>query len=212
LLAHQEALADAFVGLAWRAAGRARLRVPVPQERFLRCWGSSTPAEARGLQFERSDCTMDSRVFVNAGLLTGYITVRHEAYDGRKLGWLRFAERYSRSFRNEGFGGGPQRTPPQCRERYVQGEGLLLRAVLCMRAYKRLPGLYDLSLLVATLDAADTGVQGRFDAYGVSFDNAARLAAHYLSGFGANAVAAPAAASAASAAAAERAGARRPAP
>ena len=184
----------------------------------MRCWGSSTPAEARGLQFERSDCAMDSRVFVNAGLLTGYITVRHEAYDGRRLGWLRFAERYSRSFRNEGFGGGPQRTAPQCRERYVQGEGLPLRAVLCMRAYKRLPGLYDLSLLVATLDAADSGVQGRFDAYGISFDNAERLAAHYLAGFGAGGVAAPAVpaapaaspASPSSAAPAASANARRP--
>lgn len=218
LRAHQEALVDAFVALAWRAAGNARVRVPVPQERFMRCWGSSTPAETRGLQFERSDCAMDSRVFVNAGLLTGYITVRHEAYDGRRLGWLRFAERYSRSFRNEGFGGGPQRTAPQCRERYVQGEGQPLRAVLCMRAYKRLPGLYDLSLLVATLDAADSGVQGRFDAYGVSFDNAERLAAHYLAGFGAGGVAAPAVpaapaaspASPSSAAPAASANARRP--
>ncbi len=182
--AHQEALVDAFVALPWRASGHARYRVPVPQERFMRCWGSSTPPEARGLQFERSQCAMDSRVFVNGGLLSGFLVVRHEAYDGRRLGWLRFAERYSKSFRNESFDGGRQQTPPQCREDDVQGDGLVLRAVLCLREYKKLPGLFDLALLVATLDASDMGVLGRFDGYGVSFENAQRLAAHYLAGFG----------------------------
>ena len=33
-----------------------------------------------------------------------------------------------------------------------------------MSAYKKLTGLYDLSVLVATVDAARAGVQGRFDA------------------------------------------------
>ena len=59
-----------------------------------------------------------------------------------------------------------------------------MRAVLCMRAYKKLTGLYDLSVLVATVDAPRAGVQGRFDAEGVSFDNALALSDHYLKGFG----------------------------
>jgi S1-C subfamily serine protease len=185
LLAHQDGLVDAFVALPWRPSGHARYRIPVPQEKFMRCWGTSNPAESRGLLFERSDCTMDSRVFVSGSMLTGHLVVRHEAYDGRRLGALRFAERYSRSFRNEAFGiAGRQHTAPQCHERYVQGDGLPLRVLMCMRAYKRLVGLYDVSLLVATLDGSEIGAQGRFDAFGVSFANAQRLATHYLAGFG----------------------------
>ena len=38
-------------------------------------------------------------------------------------------------------------------------------------------------MLVATLDATTTGVQGRFDAYGVSFANAQKLTRHYLDGY-----------------------------
>mgnify|MGYP006877709060 CR=1 FL=1 len=56
--------------------------------------------------------------------------------------------------------------------------------MLCLSAYKKLPGLYDLTVLVATLDAKQSGAQGRFDANGVSFDNAMRLADHYLQGYG----------------------------
>jgi hypothetical protein len=97
-----------------------------------------------------------------------------------------FAARYSASFANESFDdhADKHRTVPQCHERFIDRGGLPMRAVLCMRAYKKLTGLYDLSVLVATVDAPRTGVQGRFDAEGVSFDNALALSDHYLKGFG----------------------------
>ena len=60
---------------------------------------------------------------------------------------------------------------------------LPLRAVVCVRAYKKLEGLFDLSVLVATLDQSTAGAQGRFDAQGVSFANAQRLARHYIDGY-----------------------------
>ena len=157
----------------------------------MRCWGRGSPQAARGLQFERSDCEMDSRIFVSGPLLTGYITVRHEAYDGSKIGRLRFAQRYSSSFGNEFVGLDDRfRTAGQCVERSVSvaaptkaGTPLPLKAVVCLRAYKKLKGLHDMMVLVATLDGATSGVQGRFDAQGVSLASAQRLAQHYLDGF-----------------------------
>lgn len=184
LMAHQQALAGRFLAQPWRDAGHPRWRIPVPQETFLRCWGSSSPPESKGLEFERSECAMNSTVFVGGGLDTGNLAVRHETYDGRRLGPLRFANQYSASFRNEGFAGGRQRSGPQCSERFIEQGGLPLRAVLCMSAYRKLRGLYDLSVLVVTLDDDTSGALGRFDARGVSFDNALKLADHYLKGYG----------------------------
>jgi serine protease Do len=214
LLAHQDHLSQRFVAQPWREAGHPRYRIPVPQETFLRCWGSSSPQASRGLQFERSDCEMDTRLFVSGALMTGFVTVRHEAYDGAKLGTLRFAQRYSDSFGNEAVGlDDRQRTASQCVERSVvvgtaaPGDpapsnpasnpasdpaprtaapgtpALPIKAVICLRAYKKLEGLHDLSVLVATLDHTQQGVQGRLDAHGVSLANAQRLAQHYLDGF-----------------------------
>ena len=56
--------------------------------------------------------------------------------------------------------------------------------MVCLRAYKKLPGLYDLAVLVATLDQPRSGVQGRFDAQGLSFANAQKLAKYYLEAYG----------------------------
>lgn len=184
LLAHEAELTERFIQLPWRGAGHARYQIPVPQEQFMRCWGQGSPQAVRGLQFERSDCEMDSRVFVNGALRTGYLTVRHESYDGNKLGPLRFADRYSASFQNEFMGFNDRaRTAPRCVERTVDRDGLALRAVICLRAYKKLEGLHDLAVLVATLDGSQAGVQGRLDAMGVSFASAQRLAQHYLDGY-----------------------------
>ena len=196
LLGHEAKLTERFIAQPWRDAGHPRYSIPVPQETFMRCWGRGSPQAARGLQFERSDCEMDSRLFVNGALLTGYLTVRHEAYEGRKIGALRFAERYTASFRNESMGRDDrQRTAPRCVERQVTsgaagpaGQGALpLKAVICLRAYKKLEGLHDLAVLVATLDGTQIGVQGRLDAFGISAASAQRLAQHYLDGFAWNA-------------------------
>ena len=194
LMQHEAKLADAFIAQPWRSAGHPVYTIPVPQETWMRCWGRGSPQAARGLQFERSDCEMDSRIFVSGPLLTGYITVRHEAYDGSKLGQLRFAQRYSASFGNEFVGRDDRfRTAGQCVERSVTVSPgaaptkatatLPLKAVVCLRAYKKLDGLHDLMVLVATLDGATSGVQGRLDAQGVSLASAQRLAQHYLDGF-----------------------------
>jgi S1-C subfamily serine protease len=182
---HQGGVVRRFLALPWRSAGHVRYQVPVPQDDFMRCWGSSSSAETKGMAFERSDCQTDSTVFVSDRFSVGFLSVRHEVYDARRIGAVRFAREYSASFANESFGrGGDVITAPQCRENFIDANGLPLRGVACFRAYKKLPGLYAVSVLVTSVDAKTEGVQGRFDAFGVSFENALALSEHYLRGFG----------------------------
>ncbi len=185
LMQHQATLTERFIQQGWKTDTHPRYTVPVPIDQFMRCWGSSQPSRTGGLDLERSDCVMDTHIFVG-DYTTGSIGVRHESYDGAQLGTLRFAARYAASFRNEGFTrlSSEHQTKPQCHEDFVERGGLPLRAVACLRAYKKLPGLYDLSVLVATLDQPRAGVQGRFDAQGLSFPNAQKLAKHYLEAYG----------------------------
>ena len=185
LMQHQDTLTERFIAQGWKDATHPRYHVPVPPDVFMRCWGESEAARAGGLEFERSDCVMDTRIFVG-DFTTGTISLRHESYDGSKLGTLRFADRYAQSFRREDFDRFTTtrfQTKPRCNEDFIDRDGLTLRAVVCMRAYRKLPKLYDVSVLVATLDQNQAGVQGRFDAEGVSFANAQKLAHHYLDAY-----------------------------
>ncbi|MEO3691919.1 serine protease [Roseateles sp. DJS-2-20] len=184
LMAYQDELVTRFTAQPWQSANHAHYRLPVPEQTFMRCWGRGTPADTKGLDFERSQCRMEHAIFVSGSLQTGWLDMSHEAYDGSKLGTLRFARQYSGSFRNERLGRPDKsRTAPFCKEDFVERDGLPLRAVVCLRAYRKLEGLHDLSVLVTTVDAKTEGALGRFDARGVSFDNALKLASHYLEGF-----------------------------
>jgi len=185
LMTHQALLTDRFIRQGWKTGTHPRYTVPVPVDRFMRCWGRSETSRTGGLDFERSDCAMDTRIFVGE-FNTGSLRTGHESYDGSKLGSLRFAKRYSQSFRNESFQrlSSEHQTKPQCHEDYVDRDGLPLRAVVCLRAYKKLPKLYDVSVLVATLDQSKAGVQGRFDVQGVNYANAMKLTRHYLEAYG----------------------------
>ncbi|PZP35859.1 MAG: serine protease [Roseateles depolymerans] len=184
LTVYQDELVKRFLAQPWQSANNDRYRLPVPEQDFMRCWGRGTPADAKGLLYERSQCRMEHAVFVSGSLQTGWLDMSHEAYDGRQIGALRFARQYTNSFRNENLGRPDRiRTAPFCREQFVDRDGLPLRAVVCLRAYRKLEGLHDLSVLVTTVDASTEGALGRFDAKGVSFDNALKLASHYLEGF-----------------------------
>ncbi|MES2888184.1 MAG: serine protease [Pseudomonadota bacterium] len=185
LLVHQEELTQRFIEQGWRTATHARYSVPVPPDRFMRCWGSNQAAGDDGLSLESAKCSMDSDVFAGA-FTTGSLSTRHETYSAPGMGPWRFAALHSRSFANETFTrlSDAQMTAPQCHEDFLERQGLTLRAVVCLRAYRRLPALYDVSVLVATLDQPTAAVLARFDGEGLSHANALKLTRHYLSAFG----------------------------
>lgn len=185
LLAYGSELTQAFIAQPWRDWGHGRYRMPVPQEKFMRCWGDSTSADkAKGLKFERSQCRMDHALFINGRLQTGYLEIQHEVYDGSLIGPLRFARAYSNSFRNERLGfADTHQTAPHCTESFIDAQGLPLRAVVCLRAYRKMAGVHDVTVLLSAVDQPEQGLLGRFDARGVGFDDALKLARHFIGGY-----------------------------
>jgi len=57
---------------------------------------------------------------------------------------------------------------------------LPLRAVLCVRAYRKFTGLYDFALLAASTDEPLMSLQSRIDARGVSYANGMRVTRTFL--------------------------------
>ncbi|MGE5451181.1 MAG: S1 family peptidase [Acidobacteriota bacterium] len=185
VLAYQDDLTRRFLAQPWRDGGHERYLLPMPQEQFMRCWGGNTSSEAKGVKTESTRCRMEHNLFIRDSLRLGYLDFEQYRMDGQNVGTWRFSQAYSRRFAmNTNMMPGKERTAPQCKESFVDSRGLPLRAVVCMNAYKKLKGVFDLSILVATVDHDQQGVQGQFEANGVSFDNALKLTTHYLEGFG----------------------------
>lgn len=183
LLQHQNELVSRTLAKPFRQQIHGSYLVPLLDETYARCWGNANTPKGQMLGVERSICAMDSSLYTGIGN-TGALAVRHEVYDGTRLGTWRFYHRYSTSFGNEAYApNSPDMTPAECHEDFVNQRGLPMRATICARAHRKFPGLYDMSVLVSSLDHNQHGVQGRLDATGVSFENGLKLMKHYIEGF-----------------------------
>ena len=180
---HQTDLVERFMGDPFKPQAYGPYRLPLPSEAFFRCW-SNDQSNSSAFKFERTDCRMESRVSTGQ-FSTGFMAMRHEVYDGRGLNEARYAAIFGEAFRNEGFVAtkNSQRTLSQCQESTINQKGLILRAVVCLNALKKHAGLYDLNVLVGSMNEGHTGLQARMDVTGVSYANAQRLLKKYLEGF-----------------------------
>jgi serine protease Do len=117
---------------------------------------------------------------------TGAVRLSYEAYNAPTLGAARFRPHmYSQSFANEPFPtrGNRHQTAAECTERFVDPGSLPLRAVVCLSAYRKLTGLYNMTVLATSVNQPTQGVLGRLDVHGIAFDNGMKLAGHYLKAF-----------------------------
>jgi S1-C subfamily serine protease len=182
LLAHQTAMVNQLLASPLSLKPMGPYQVPVRESEQMRCWGRSNVKADKPFTVDDASCAMESAIFVSGSLQTGQIAIRHQFLRSAGLDKLRFAQLASASFKNEHFGSNKDArlTGPNCTEDFVKNKDLPLRAVLCVRAYRKFAGLYDFALLTATTDQGLMSLQSRLDARGVSYDNGLRLTRVFL--------------------------------
>ncbi|MFM9433774.1 serine protease Do [Janthinobacterium sp. CG_23.3] len=182
LLAHQAMLVERLLGTPLTLKAMGPYRVPVRESEQMRCWGRSNVKTDTPFMIDNTSCAMEAAIFISGTLQTGQISMRHEFLRSNTLGPVRFAELAGAAFKNEHFGSHKDAhlTGPSCTEQFVKNHSLPLRAVLCVRAYRKFAGLYDFALLTASADSGLMSLQSRIDARGVSYDNGLRSARVFL--------------------------------
>jgi hypothetical protein len=128
-------------------------------------------------------CTTDDVVFLSEDLWAGVLEFGHTLYTTDELSSARFYAMYSAEFGNdvEWLGGSDEDlTDFRCRTRNVEQGGASWRTVYCLRAYKRLPGLYDAVFKAAQLGRGNVGVMTRLTLSGVTAESAEATARRYF--------------------------------
>lgn len=184
LLAHQATMIDNLLATPLSQKTMGPYQVPVRESDQMRCWGASNVKSDKPFMMDNTNCAMESAIFISGALQTGQVSIRHQYLRSTALGAARFAALASSSFKNESLGSfkSTHLTGPSCTEQFIKNRNLPLRAVMCLRAYRKFPGLYDFTLLAASTDSAKTSLQSRFDASGVSYENGMRSSKAFLDG------------------------------
>lgn len=186
LLAHQRGMIDRLLEKPLSLKSMGPYLVPVRESGQVRCWGrSNVKAEAPFLA-DAINCAMEAAIYVSDTQQTGYVSMTHQYLRSTSLHPLRFAFLATNQFRADHIGRRKDRslTGPACTEQFVATPSLPLRAVTCVRAYRKFPGLYNFTLLTASTDDDNASLQSRLDVAGVSYENGMRVTRAFLTSLG----------------------------
>jgi len=189
LLAHQREMIDRLLGEPLSIKSMGPYRVPVRESQQLRCWGRSNFRAEAEYKADSVSCAMEVAIYVSDTQQTGHVSMTHQYLRSANLHPLQFAALASSQFRADRIGRiGPVRdtrlTRPACSEQFVHTATLPVRAVTCVRAYRKFAGLYNFTLLTASTDDAQASLQSRLDLAGVSYENGTRATRAFLSALG----------------------------
>ncbi|NVN92780.1 MAG: trypsin-like peptidase domain-containing protein [Desulfuromonadales bacterium] len=186
LLAHQTLMVDHLLAAPLTSKSLGKYQVPVRESDQMRCWGQTSDKPDKPYTVEQIKCSMESSLFVSGEMQTGHMAIRHEYTRGTRLDALRFSNLVAKSFKREQFGSHKDRrlTGPVCTEQFVTNGKLPMRAVLCVRAYRKFAGLYDFALVTNTSDENLVNLQSRLDIKGVSYENGLRVSRLFLESIG----------------------------
>jgi serine protease Do len=185
---HQTTMIDALLAkpLPRQALGPAE--VAVGDDKLLRCWGSSNAKPDKMYRTETINCALRASLYVESSFTTGTVKWDHTYRTGEKLGAWRFSAWQSRiggGLVNAVMGGmqsKPTRylTRPHCRDEFVNGNGVVWRAAICVRAHREFNELFDVSVTATSVDRETEGLTSSLEAKGVTFADGNRLVKAFL--------------------------------
>ncbi len=186
LMANQQALVDRTLGGDLSLARLRDYEVPGALADFINCWGNSEEDAENRLSLVYYTCQTRDQIFLSNSLSTGSIGYQHDVVSTEVLGPLRFW----RQLEKRGYFprlrlGGDESTVSnfRCQSGFVEGQGLPMKVTWCVRAYRKLDGLYDGYLSATSLVEDRQALQTTLTLAGFSWDNLQRFSAAFLEGF-----------------------------
>lgn len=152
--------------------------VPTEPEAFFKCWADADEEKDRPYSVSYHSCSTDDNLFLSAEQSSGIVELTHQLITSRELTRSRFYAAYRGQLQGmfEGDDASPEEvTSYRCSTSNVKAATVTLRAVVCLRRYRKLTGLYDAVIKTATLGPANAGLVTTLRLAGVSAPNVQRL-------------------------------------
>lgn len=153
--------------------------VPTLHGTLTRCWAQGRDVERLRYSRDRLNCSLKEDVFVRDSLYTGTLEIEHNLLRNDQLATPQFlALGDGMGYLRSGQTG--ELTPNRCTDAYIQGGERTYRAAICVRAYRKFPGLYDYTVQATQVDDARERLSSQLSLRGFSFDNAQQLGQLFL--------------------------------
>ncbi len=180
LRAHSEALLTAL-GSKLPTQSHHGYELPAKLAPFVECRAAGDPAPDQPVHVERVTCDAKSSVYLGRNMYPGGLTFQHQVMRTYTLDAWRFANRMQEAKAPHGtFGPARQLAPFACKQNNVELNGFTANATVCLRAYRKLDGIYDLNVRVVSKNGLKQGFVSSLSLTGVAADRALAFARTYL--------------------------------
>jgi len=184
LFANQNKLMKALLNNNWQSkelAGKAM--IPIIEVPFMRCWGDSNADKTDALILAAiARCSIDENTYLSSHFFTGSVDIEFRYMQAKNLSDNKFYHLYNKQIARAGTGnraGKDDVSEYQCHHQLVTPastanthQAITNKSVLCTRAYKDFPDLFDVLYLGASIDKNQQALVSHFTLAGVSQENA----------------------------------------
>ena len=180
---YQVGYLDRIAAAPWPATTLRHMQIPGAISSTIRCWDASSKPKPE-LLYQRFSisCKNENDIYLTDKLEVGKIIYEYLWIESEQLEPLRFYRLYH-ALNNSQFSsraGKDDVSRFRCDTRFVDVNGLDLKATVCVRNYKKYPGLSDILFTAALIGKNDTGFIFNLDLSGTDFSAANRLIVRFL--------------------------------
>ena len=188
LLAEQEKFFAPLISQPWTTQDFFELTVPDKLHISVKCWGESSEEKDRRYDDSTMRCDHDDTIYVRDGRRLGALEYSYmwtQALDLNRT-QLYSAVEDTNDFGSQSFSRldrgwtKDEVTEFACNTAFVNNDSGRWRLVHCVRAYKQFSGLFDVGLLMTSVDHNDKNISAEIAASGISHDNARRLVEKFV--------------------------------
>ena len=167
--------------------GLTQAREPIPvwlpfkPAPFVECRAAGDPAPDQPVHVERITCDAKSTIYLGRKLYTGGLNFQHDVLTTQTLDAWRFAHRLQDAkVPYQVYGPARHLAPFACTQQNVDLNGFTANATVCLRAYRKLDGIYDLNVRVVSKNGSRRGFVSSLSLSGVAPEHALGFARVYL--------------------------------
>lgn len=178
LLADQQQFFGAIVNKPVEQEVLEQISIPVNMADTLKCWGHTEDKDDYLYKSIHQHCRSEDQIFISDRLIAGHFSYDYEWIATDELNAFQFYKAVQSRFRHTDLANSYDEEEVSdfaCHTERVDIAEHQWKISSCMRAYVKYPGLYDVSMVMASLDYSDKALVAKLGASAISKDNAARL-------------------------------------
>jgi len=183
LQANQSAITDKLLSGKFSTTRLKDFQVAGELANWMSCWGNSLQNGNDAIRHVYYQCQSQDDIFLSGSLSTGVIRFQHDLLSTDRLHPLRFYHQLEkRSYYPQLRLDGTEETVTryQCQSGFIEQSGMNMKSVFCVRAYRKLPGIYDAYLYLTSLVEGQEALQTTLVLAGFSWENLARLSETFV--------------------------------